>query len=266
MKRFWADYSTHDFARLPRAHLVAVQPIAAIVQHGPHLPLSTDLAILDGLVAATIPRLPEDLPVVFLPTQPVGAAPEHARYPGTLTAPASALIALWTAIGASVAAAGVKKLVFLNAHAGQAAVADIVARDLRIAHDMVVVAADWLGFGLPDGLLPESERRHGIHAGAIETAMMLALHPELVEMRLARVFELLSERLERNFRHLGIGAGGRLAWQAQDLNPAGAVGRAAEATAETGQRILEHVADRLVELLEDVHRLPVSLLHNPTEL
>jgi creatinine amidohydrolase len=266
MKRYWADYTSYDFARMNRNHMVAVLPVAAIEQHGPHLPLSVDRDILDGLLAATLPRLPDDLPAVFLPTQAIGKSDEHARYAGTLTQSAETLIRAWCEIGDSVAAAGVKKLILLNSHGGQVSILDIVARELRIRHDMVAVAANWFGLGLPDGLLSEHESRHGIHAGEMETAMMLALHPEKVTMDRAREFDSLSERLERNFHHLGLGIGVRLGWQAQDLNPAGAVGNAAAATAATGQAIIDHIAQRLVELFEDVHRLPVSLLHNPTEI
>jgi creatinine amidohydrolase len=266
MKRFWAEYTSHDFARINRNALVAVQPVAAIEQHGPHLPLSVDRDILEGLIAATLPRLPEDLPVVFLPTQAVGKSDEHARYAGTLTLSAETLLRLWTEIGNSVAAAGVRKLVFLNSHGGQMAVMDIVVRDLRIRHSMVAVAANWFGLGLPEGTLTEEESRHGIHAGLMETAMMLALHPDLVRMERARNFQSVSERLDRNFSHVGLSAGVRLGWQAQDLNPAGAVGDAAAATAELGQRIIDHVANELVGLFDDVYRLPVSLLHNPTEI
>jgi creatinine amidohydrolase len=266
MKRFWADYTTHDFARLPRQSLVAVLPIAAIEQHGPHLPLSTDLSIVEGLIAATLPLLPDDLPAVFLPVQAVGKSDEHIRFPGTLTVSAGTLIQFLVEVGGSVAAAGIRKLVLLNSHGGNMAVLDIAARELRIAHDMVVVAANWFALGLPDGVLSEEERRHGLHAGEMETAIMLALRPELVAMERARDFDSLTHRLERNFHHLGTGPGARLGWQAQDLNPAGAVGNAAAATAETGRRILEHAARAVADLLADVHRLPVSLLHHPTEI
>lgn len=266
MKRFWADYTAYDFARMGRPNMVAVLPVAAIEQHGPHLPLSVDRDILEGLIAAALPLLPDDLPVVFLPTQAIGKSNEHARYHGTLTIAAETLIRAWIEIGASVAAAGVKKLILLNSHGGQMAVIDIVARELRIRHDMVTVAANWFALGLPEGVIDAHERAHGIHAGEMETAMMLALHPGKVEMERARNFDSLTERLERNFAHLGIGPGARLGWQAQDLNPAGAVGDAARATAETGQAIIDHVARELVRLFLDVHRYPVSLLHNPTEV
>lgn len=266
MKRYWADYTSHDFARINRNTLVAVQPVAAIEQHGPHLPLSVDRDILEGLIAATLPRLPDTLPIVFLPTQAVGKSDEHARYAGTLTLSAETLIRLWCEIGASVAAAGVRKLIFLNSHGGQMSVMDIVARELRVRHSMVVVAASWFGLGLPEGALSDHEMRHGIHAGEMETAMMLALRPDLVKMERARDFQSVSERLERNFSHVGLGAAVRLGWQAQDLNPAGAVGNAAAATAELGQRIIDHVAQELAGLFDDVYRLPVSLLHNPTEI
>ncbi len=266
MKRFWADYTTYDFARMGRPNMIAVLPVAAIEQHGPHLPLSVDRDILEGLIAAALPLMPPDLPVVFLPTQAVGKSNEHARYPGTLTISAETLIAAWCDIGASVAAAGVKKLILLNSHGGQAPVVDIVARELRIRHDMVTVAANWFALGLPEAVISPHERAHGLHAGEMETAMMLALHPEKVEMDRARHFDSLTERLERNFARLGHGRGARLGWQAQDLNPAGAVGDAARATAETGQAIVAHVAAALVELFADVHRYPVSLLHNPTEI
>lgn len=266
MKRYWADYSSHEFARMARGNMVAVLPVAAIEQHGPHLPLSVDRDILEGLIAAVAARLPETLPVVFLPTQAVGKSNEHARYAGTLSLSAATLTAAWCEIGASVAAAGIRKLVLLNSHGGQISVMEIVARELRIRHDMVVVAANWFGLGLPEGLIPDAEERHGLHAGEIETAMMLALHPQKVAMERARNFESLTERLERNFSRLGRGPGARLAWQAQDLNPAGAVGNAAAATAETGRAIIDHVASALVGLFQDVARLPVSLLHNPTEI
>ncbi|MBP7000202.1 creatininase family protein [Amaricoccus sp.] len=266
MKRFWADYTSYDFARMGRTNMVAVLPVAAIEQHGPHLPLSVDRDILEGLIAATLPKLADDLPVVFLPTQAIGKSDEHARYPGTLTIDAGTLIRAWCEIGGAVAAAGVKRLVILNSHGGQMSVVDIVARELRIRHDMIAVGANWFGLGLPEGVISDHERRHGIHAGEMETAMMLALHPEKVEMERARNFESLSDRLERNFARLGIGPGARIGWQSQDLNPAGAVGDAAAATAETGRAVIEHVATALAELFADVHRFPVSLLHNPTEL
>ncbi|MBP7243026.1 creatininase family protein [Amaricoccus sp.] len=266
MKRFWADYTSYDFARMERTNMVAVLPVAAIEQHGPHLPLSVDRDILDGLIAATLPKLADDLPVVFLPTQAIGKSDEHARYPGTLTLDATTLLRSWCEIGASVAAAGVTRLVILNSHGGQMSIVDIVARELRIRHDMITVGANWFGLGLPEGVIADFERRHGIHAGEMETAMMLALHPDKVVMERARDFESLSDRLERNFSRLGIGPGARIGWQAQDLNPAGAVGNAAVATAETGQAIIDHTSTALAELFADVHRYPVSLLHNPTEL
>ncbi len=266
MKRYWADYGTFEFARMGRTNMVAVLPVAAIEQHGPHLPLSVDRDILEGLIAATVPRLPESLPVVFLPIQDIGKSNEHARYPGTLSLSAETLIRVWCEIGASVAAAGIKRLVLLNSHGGQMSILDIVARELRIRHDMVAVAANWFALGLPEGVIDAHERQHGIHAGEMETAMMLALHPDKVAMERARNFDSLTERLERNFNHLGIGPGARLGWQAQDLNSAGAVGDASRATAETGRLIIDHVAGVLVDLLADVHRLPVSLLHHPTEV
>jgi creatinine amidohydrolase len=266
MNRYWDDHGTHDLARLPRQHLVAVLPVAAIEQHGPHLPLSTDRTILEGLIAATIERLPDSLPALFLPVQAVGKSDAHIRFPGTLTLSAGTLLQLLVEIGGSVAVAGVRKLILLNSHGGNSPVLDLAVRELRIAHDIVAVSANWYAFGLPDGLLSEHERRHGLHGGALETSVMLALRPDLVRMERARDFDSLTERLDRNFNQLGTAPGVALGWQAQDLNPAGAVGNARAASAETGRAILEHGADRLAKLIDDVYRLPVSLLHNPTEM
>ena len=120
--RFWAQWSTRDFslaqAEGRMAQTIAVLPVAATEQHGPHLPLDVDRALVDGVVAAALPHLGADLPALFLPTQAVGLSPEHAAFAGTLTLKAETLIRLWTDIGESVAAAGVRKLVLLNAHGG----------------------------------------------------------------------------------------------------------------------------------------------------
>lgn len=258
--RFWADYTAKDFAELSREDLIAVLPVGAVEQHGPHLPLSVDQTIVDGMVAAAVALMPDDLPVLILPTLGVGKSNEHAQWPGTLTFSAATLMAMWTEIGDSVAAAGVRKLVFLNSHGGQIAPMDIVARDLRIKHKMLVVAANWFAMGLPEGLISQDEDRHGIHAGDLETSVMLALRPDLVRMDRARNFTPQNARLAQENRLLGLTPAGRLAWQMQDINAAGAAGNATLASAEKGQRAIDHAARQIVTLLQEVHRLPLSFL------
>ncbi len=263
--RFWSDYTARDFARLDRGEIVAVLPVGATEQHGPHLPLSVDHAILDGMIAATLAHLPEDCPALFLPTQPVGKSDEHARYPGTLSFSSHTLISMWTEIGASVAAAGVRKFVMLNSHGGQIAVMDIVARDLRIRHDMLAVAANWFAMDLPAGLVTEDEARHGIHAGDMETSVMLALRPDLVRMEHARDFRPLNARLAAQNRHLGLSPAGRLGWQAQDMHPSGACGDAASATAAKGEAFLENGGRQIALLLQEVAATPLSILSNTAD-
>jgi len=269
--RYWADWSTRDFSLLRAAggldNLVAVLPVAATEQHGPHLPLRVDSALVYGVISASLAHLPADVPALFLPTQAVGLSPEHARFAGTLTLKAETVIRLWTDIGESVAASGVKKLVLLNSHGGQVGVMDIVARDLRARLGMLVYSVNWFGLPLigPNGedvnaLFSDHEHRFGIHAGEIETSMMLALAPELVDMAQAQNFASTSEDRAQRFEILGNGKSAKLGWQMQDYNPLGAVGNAAAASADKGHAVIDAAGHALARLLGEVHALPLSVL------
>lgn len=246
--RFWQDWTTADFAAADAAALIAVLPVGAVEQHGPHLPLGTDAMIADAVIAALVARLPDDLPVVILPTLPVGKSNEHQDFPGTLTLSAETLIRLWTEVGESVARAGVRKLVLLNTHGGQPEIMAIVAQDLRTRLGMLVVRVNRSDFGLPDGLFPV-ERSGDIHAGAVETSLMLAIAPGLVREAERRDFRL-TEGPGRWLRPTGRPA---YAWQAQDLNPAGAMGDATDADAARGGSVIGHAADGLLALLRELH-------------
>ena len=258
--RFWAEYTARDFAALDRGNLIAVLPVGAIEQHGPHLPLCVDQAILDGIIAATIPLISNQCPAIFMPTMQVGKSNEHSAWPGTLTFSAQTLIAMWTEMGDCVAAAGIRKLVLLNSHGGQMAVMDSVARDLRAKHKMLTVSASWFAMGLPKGLLTPEEEKHGIHAGDMETSMMLALHPDLVHMQHARNFISQGAALAKSQQHLGLSPAGKLGWQTQDLNASGACGDASKATSEKGRAFIEHAARQIAVLLDEVHAMPLSFL------
>ena len=265
--RFWADLTTRDFAQLRTGgaieEVVAVLPVAAIEQHGPHLPLSVDTDLVEGIVAAALPQLPEDLPVLFLPTQQVGRSIEHIRFPGTLTLSAETIIRLWTEIGESVARAGVRKLVLFNSHGGQVSVMDIVARDLRSRSELMVFSVNW--FNLPlgaevDGLFTQEENRFGIHAGDVETSMMLALRPESVDMEQARDFRSSSQDRAEKFEIVGNGRSAKLGWQMQDYNPMGAAGDATRASADKGRAVVEAAGRQLALLLQEVAQVPLSTL------
>jgi len=261
-RRHWAQMSSLEFSQLDRERVIAVLPVAAIEQHGPHLPVAVDTCIVEGIVERVVELAPESLPVTFLPTQAIGKSNEHARYPGTLTFSAETLIRTWMEIGHCVAAAGVRKLILFNGHGGQLSVMDIVSRDLREAHEMMVVCCSWFALGIPEGLYDAHEVEHGIHAGGMETSMMLALMPERVDMGKAKRFGSLTERLAAENRHLSLRPGGKLAWQSQDLNPKGAMGDATDADAERGRLLVDHAAREFITLLEEVDRFPLERLDN----
>ena len=269
--RFWSDLSTADFAALNRERAIAVLPVAATEQHGPHLPLSVDTDIVDGVVAAALPHLPADLPALFLPTQAIGFSPEHTRFAGTLTLKADTLVRVWTEIGEAVAASGVKKLVLLNSHGGQVGALDLVARDLRARLGMLVYSISWFNLPLRDSagndvnaLFSADEHRFGIHAGEIETSMMLALHPQRVRMDKAEYFRSTSQDRAERFATLGKGRSAKLGWMMQDYNPQGAVGNAAAATAGKGRALLDAAGRALAQALVEIDQLPPDTLREQT--
>lgn len=267
--RFWSDLSTRDFAAAMASGLaertVAVLPVAATEQHGPHLPLSVDTDLLEGIIAAALPRLPAELPVLVLPTQAVGRSAEHESFPGTLSLSAETTLRVWKEIGAGVARAGVRKLLLLNGHGGQVSLMDIVARDLRGAHGLIAYSASW--FSLPleataDAHFSRDEQRFGMHAGAIETSMMLSLQPHLVHMDQAQDFPSRSAERARDYALLGNGRTAKLGWQMQDYNPQGAAGNAASASAVKGQAMVDAAAGQLALLLQELVRLPLDTLRD----
>src|SRR6201999_1977546 len=191
--------------------------------------------------------LPDASPVTFLPVQPVGISTEHIDYPGTLTLPTETALESWMALGHSVARAGLRKLVMVTSHGGNSAAMGLVAQDLRARHGMLVVATGWSRFGAPDGMFSEQELRHGIHGGAVETSIMLARYPGRVRKDAIADFPSSAVVMEKEFRWLSTQRPAPFAWQAQDLNPAGAVGDAREASAEKGERLLDHGARAFYE-------------------
>ncbi|MEJ6021001.1 creatininase family protein [Ramlibacter sp. PS4R-6] len=260
LPRAWADLKTTDFPRLDATRTVAVLPLGATEQHGPHLPLDVDRAIAEGIVAAALPQVPADVPVLVLPAQAVGYSPEHAAFEGTLTLPYEAVLASWIALGEGVARAGVKKLLLFNAHGGQSSLMDIAARELR-GRGLITYRCDWWNLPLGEavtGLFSADEHRFGVHGGEIETSLMLALAPQSVDMAQAQDFASTSRDRARQFPVMGQSA--KLGWHVQDYNPHGAAGNAKAATAEKGRALLDAASRQLALLLQEISQLPLATL------
>lgn len=256
-RRYWQEMTTEEFAALDTDQVIAVLPIASIEQHGPHLPVCTDACANQAVIESMLELLPEDLPVTVLPMMPVGKANEHTAFPGTLSLSAETVQRLWAEIAESVHRAGIRKLVFFNSHGGNQRILPVVAREIREKLDMLVIIAN-LSSDVPGNLFPAEERRYGIHGGSVETSRMLYLRPDLVNMSKAENFQSTMAGLTKEFEQLPGTA--TIAWQAQDLNPAGVVGNARDADAERGRLLVEHAAAQLAAVLAEVDRLPLSHL------
>lgn len=259
--RRWTEQTSSQLGELARDGAIAILPVAAVEQHGPHLPLGTDAFILEGV----LDRLEWSGPgeVLELPLQAVGHSLEHTAYPGTLHVEAEALLSKWTGLGRAVCNAGVMKLMILNSHGGQPQLVDLVALRLRQEYGMLVTRVNTFALGTPDGLFEEDELRNGLHGGEVETSMMLALRPDLVVTEALRDFPNAMRSEDTRYEALGAEEPVGFAWAAQDLNAEGVTGAAAKADAERGARLLDHLAARVAAVLRDMGAFPIEDLRDP---
>ena len=259
--RWWQSLTTLEVAELSGRDPVAILPVAAIEQHGPHLPLSTDLDIGLGILAAAFRLIPKELPVFALPAQAIGASREHARFSGTLSAEPEILIAAIESVGDALARDGVRRLVLSNSHGGNKHALDEAGLRLREDHGMLVVKASWFRFPMPDGLdLPAAELKHGFHGGAIETAMMMYLQPERVRTDRMTPGRSLGQELEKSMLRLGPEGAASFSWLADDLNPDGVTGDARMADPVLGAKLVAHFGKVLAEVILDARAFPLDRL------
>jgi creatinine amidohydrolase len=263
-KRDWMEMTWQEIATAgaATARWIAVLPLAAVEQHGPHLPLGVDTFIAEAYLARVREILPDELAVSFLPVQRFGVSVEHIAYPGTLTLSAATAIAAWTELGESLARTGLRKLVLITSHGGNVAAMELVARELRGRLRMLVVTVGWHRFGYPDDTFDSEEKRHGIHGGNIETSLMLAAKPETVRSDKAPNAIPATIEMAREFKWLGAYRPAGFAWMTQDLNATGAVGNATLASAAKGKAALQHGAQGFVELLREVDRFDLARLRD----
>jgi creatinine amidohydrolase len=264
--RDWTDIHWPDFAGAPAERWIAVLPLAATEQHGPHLPVGTDVMIAQAYLARVRELLSDALPVTFLPLQPVGISTEHIDYPGTLTLPTEVALKTWLGLGESVARAGLKKLVMVTSHGGNSAAMRLVAQDLRAQFGLLVVTTGWSRLSKPEGLFSAEEISHGVHGGAAETSIMLARHSQHVRREAIADFRSSGIAMAKDYRWLSTHRPAPFAWQAQDIHPSGAAGDATQASVEKGERLIDQGARAFCELLADVDKFDPRMLSNVPEI
>jgi creatinine amidohydrolase len=239
---------------------IAILPLGAHEQHGPHLPFETDALIAQHVAERLRDAAPASVTVELLPVESVGYSIEHMDVTGTRTLGFDEAVNRWIEIAGQCAARGLRRLMLLNAHGGNSPLLTIVATEARVRFNMLVVATSWTRFGFPAELIAPEDKAFDIHAGDIETSVMLAIHPDLVRMDAIADFPSRQAEYARRFTHLRAYGPHAFGWKMSDLNLEGAAGNASRATAEKGEVMLDHAVGGLTELLADMAEFDVDEL------
>ena len=261
--KYWSDLSTTDFDRLNIGEFLVVLPIGATEQHGPHLPLSVDCLIVQEIIQVALKVLQKETPVLVLPTQKVGLSTEHQAFKGTLTHSPALVIQTWMELADGLARSGVKKLLLFNAHGGHQGLIELVAREIRAKHGILVYSCNWYQLPIEQKVLDlfdASEHRFGIHAGAIETSIIMATHPQLVDTTSFQNFTSSAKDRAEKYPILGNSKSAKLGWMIQDYNSSGAVGDLSQASADKGKALLQSAGMCLSQLILEILSLPLNTI------
>ncbi len=266
MKRIWSQIDRGEKSTFDFSNWIAVLPLGATEQHGPHLPFETDSLIAQGIVDRLVQVIQDDFPVTFLPVETIGYSPEHLDYPGSKSLSYQAAIENWIGKVSLLHDFGIRKILLLNAHGGNSPLMTIVTTELRIRFSMLAVATSWTRFGTPNGLVDEDERAYGIHGGDMETSVMLALHENLVRRNQMAVFPSAQQKLADKYKYLRAYGKHAFGWKMQDLSPIGVVGDATKSSAKKGELLLAHSVNGIKTLIEEMAQFDLNDLDRADQM
>jgi len=247
--RYFADLTGPEIAQRLTDRSILVQPLGAIEQHGPHLPLSTDSVVATAVAEAAVAEVGDELDVWLLPTLEYTKSNEHAWSPGTVWLSATTLLAVLDDIGRCIATTPAKRLVFLNGHGGNSALLNVANRELRLRHGLMTFLAHP---GMPadqGGTSPAAELGMGVHGGTDETSIMLHLAPHLVDMSKGR--RRVPEAMALN-QYVRFGGRVSFGWLSNDFFPDGYIGDPTAATAALGERLFAGSVEGFCEALREI--------------
>jgi creatinine amidohydrolase len=268
-ERFFAYLTWTDIDSMPnRENVVIIQPVGAIEQHGPHLPLIVDAAINMGTIGKALTYLDSSTPAYALPCLYYGKSNEHSHFPGTISLSSQSLSNILLDVAESVYQAGFRKLIFLNSHGGQPQIIEIVARDIHHKYPDFLVFPHfiWRAPNLADQLLTPQELKYGMHAGDAETSILLALLPN--QVKIERAVKEYPQGLPENSL-LTLEDDLPFAWLTQELSNSGIIGDPTVASKEKGDILLESLAKSWAQVFQNVYEFrqphqPQQALSNNT--
>jgi creatinine amidohydrolase len=262
--RYFAYLTWPEIAGLPeRDNTVILQPVGALEQHGPHLPLAVDAAVSAGVLGRALETLDPQIPAYSLPPLYYGKSNEHSGFPGTITLTTTTLLALLTEIAESLYQAGFRKWVLVNAHGGQPQIMELAARDIHARYPDFWVFPLFVWNAPFDGaeVLNLQERTLGLHGGELETSLMMALLPE--QVRIDKLAKEYPEGLPPPEGLLSLEGKLPFSWLTRDLSRSGVIGDATGATRAKGERLLASLAQGWVQVITEVYRFQAPRLHEP---
>lgn len=243
-----------------KVQTIAILPLGAHEYHGLHLPITTDAIIAETFAKRLSGQSSEIHKIIALPVEDVGYSVEHKDWAVTKTLGYSEAIDRWVSIAADCYKKGIRKLLILNAHGGNSPLMNIVITELRYRFKMLAVATSWGRFGLPENLIAAEDKQFDIHAGFIETSLMLYLAPGEVKMEKAQNFSNRQKEFQQKFKYLRAYGPFAFGWKMRDLNKDGAAGNAKAANAEAGKAIFDHALAGFTGLIGDMFAFDVDEL------
>ncbi|MEQ8787636.1 MAG: creatininase family protein [Pirellulaceae bacterium] len=243
------EMTSARLASIDRVQTVAVVPIAAVEQHGPHMPTGTDYFLCTAVVEALETRRPHN--VLLTPTLWLGASSHHLRYGATLDAGLDNYVATLCDVGQSLLDDGFRRVLFVNGHGGNVDPLRVALRQLQPAYPDALLAGGSYWSVADDCIRDVLEGDHKFvgHACEFETSMMLHVRPELVARELlADAGQLVTDNIDGVF----------VSRDMRQRTRQGYTGRPDLATAEKGKLLLDGVVDRLATLLEKLLAEPLA--------
>lgn len=251
----WARLTWQEAEQRLKETDLALLPVGAIEQHGPHLPLDVD-AFDAAYLAQKVAEACGDPKPLVLPLVPYGVSYHHDDFPGTISISNEAMAKFIYDIGRSAAKNGIKKLIIINGHGDNAPTLNYAAQ--MINRDTGIFVCVDTGETSDSDIDPIALTLNDIHAGEIETSTTLAVRPDLVQMEKAE-----NSALKFNNRYLNFSSKNYVPWyvQTKKISESGVIGDPTKASAEKGRKIWEIMIGHLVALAEAIKETPLEEIY-----